>query len=77
MNSNPTQTPNVVIENPKARKIAGAVLDVAGLTLAAVIAADAASPAFDVGAVTVPALAVWSVLRAGFGLGVTAPNVPR
>lgn len=73
----PTQTPNVVIENPKARKIARTVLDVVGVVLGTVVIADASSVAFDVAAFTVPALGVWSYLRLAFGLAVDNPNTPK
>lgn len=72
----PTQTPNVVIESPRARKIARTVLDVAGVVLGTVVIADATSAAFDVAAFTVPALGVWSYLRLAFGLAVDNPNTP-
>ena len=75
-NPTPTQTPNVVIENPKARKVARTVLDVAGVVLGTVVIADASSGAFDVAAITVPALGVWSYLRLAFGLAVDNPNTP-
>ena len=70
------QTPNVVIENPKARKVARTILDVIGAGLAIVIAVDGASDAFSVVEFTVPALAGWAAARAVFGLGVDNPNTP-
>lgn len=70
------ETPNVVIENPKARKIAGIALDVTGLILGSAIVLDASTPAIDIEQVTVPAIALWSYLRAGFGLSVTSRNIP-
>lgn len=73
----PSQTPNVVIENPTARRIARTVLDVAGVILGTVIAVDGATEAFNVLAFTVPALVGWSYLRAAFGLGVDNTNTPR
>lgn len=72
-----TQTPNVVIENPQARKVARTVLDVAGVIVGTVVVVDLASEAFDVTAFTTPALAVWSYLRLAFGLGVDNPNTPK
>ncbi|GGO59182.1 hypothetical protein GCM10010910_01540 [Microbacterium nanhaiense] len=68
--------PNVVITNPKARKIARTVLDVVTLVVAVVVSADLASDAFDALAITTPALAVLGVLRPAFGLGVDNPNTP-
>ncbi|WP_314429558.1 hypothetical protein [Microbacterium lacticum] len=74
--STPTETPNVVIENPKVRKIARTILDGIGATLVIVMAVDAATGAFDLVAVTTPVLAGWSAARAVFGLTVDNPNTP-
>lgn len=71
------RTPNVVITNPRARKIARVVLDVTGLALGTVMAVDAATEAFNVLAVTIPALVGWTYLRAAFGLSVDNPNTPQ
>lgn len=70
-------TPNVVIENPKARRVARTVLDVAGVILGTVVVVDAATPAFDALAITAPALAGYAYLRSAFGLGVDNPNTPK
>lgn len=70
-------TPNVVIENPRARRIARTVLDVVGLVLGTVIVVDATSGAFDLTAWTAPALVGWAYLRAAFGLSVDNPNTPK
>lgn len=72
----PTQTPNVVITNPKARKIARTVLDIVGAALVVTMAVDAATDAFSAVALTVPVLAGWSAARAVFGLAVDNPNTP-
>lgn len=72
----PTTTPNVVIENPKIRRAIRTTLDVALLLTLAVAAGDSFSDAFDATTVTLPALAILGVLRAGFGLGVDNPNTP-
>lgn len=69
-------TPNVVIENPKARKIARTALDIAGVALGTVMVVDLASDAFDAAALTAPALAAWTYLRLAFGLAVDNPNTP-
>lgn len=71
-----SNVPNVVISNPKARKVARTVLDVAGLTIGTVVVVDAATPLFDVLYVTVPAMAGYTFLRGAFGLGVDNPNTP-
>lgn len=76
MNTYPTQTPNVRIENPKARKIARTVLDVIGALVGTVIVVDLASDAFDATAITAPVVAAWSYLRLVFGVAVDNPNTP-
>lgn len=77
MNSTPSPTPNVVIESPKARKIARTALDVAGAVLGTVMVVDIASDAFDAVAFTGPALAAWTYLRLVFGQAVDNPNTPK
>ena len=72
----PTRTPNVVIKNPTARKVAGTILDVTGLIIGSLVAIDIASDNIDWEMVTAPALAAWTYLRASFGLIVTNPNTP-
>ena len=69
-------TPNVVIQNPTARKIARIVLDVIGAALVITMAVDASTPAFDLLAVTVPVLAGWTAARTVFGFAVDTPNTP-
>lgn len=73
----PGATPNVVIENPKARKIARTTLDIVGVVLGTVIIVDLASDAFTAAAITTPTLAAWTYLRLAFGLGVDNPNTPK
>lgn len=72
-----TQTPNVVITNPTARRIARTVLDTVGAALVIVMAVDASTPAFDLLAVTVPVLAGWTAARTVFGFAVDNANTPR
>lgn len=72
----PTQTPNVVIENPRIRKVIRTVLDCIGGAAVIVQAADAVSPAFDLGAVTVPVLAAYATARVVFGFVVDNTNTP-
>lgn len=72
-----TETPNVVIENPKIRKIIGTTLDIALLILFTATAVDMASETIDISAFTVSAMAGVGALRAGFGLVVTNPNTPH
>lgn len=72
-----TVTPNVIIENPKARRIARTVLDSIGAALVISMAVDAATPAFDLLPVTVPILAGWSAARTVFGLTIDNMNTPK
>lgn len=73
----PSPTPNVVIENPKIRKGIRTALDCIGGAAVIVQAADAVSPAFDLGAVTVPVLAAYATARVVFGFVVDNTNTPR
>ena len=69
------ETPNVVIESPARRKVVYKVFGGLSLAVAAVVAADLASPAFDLAAYTAPALAVLGVIGAGIGYTATR-NTP-
>lgn len=73
----PLQTPNVIIESPRARRVARRILDVVGAALVITMAVDASTPAFDLLAVTVPVLAGWSAARSVFGLTVDDQNTPN
>lgn len=70
-------TPNVVITNPLARKIARIVLDTVGATLLIVMAVDAETDAFNLLNITAPLLAGWSAARTVFGFTVDTPNTPN
>lgn len=70
-------TPNVIIENPRARKIARGVLDVIGAILVVTMAVDASTEAFNLLAVTTPVLAGWGAARSVFGLTVDLRNTPK
>jgi hypothetical protein len=72
----PTTTPNVVIKDPGRRQKVYDVLGVVGLVLAAAVAADAASPAFDISQITLPAFAVYGVFASGLGFYPARQNVP-
>jgi hypothetical protein len=72
----PTETPNVVVSNPKVRKVANIVLGTAGLVLGTAIVVDGASPAFDITAYTGPILAGYVYLASLFQFAVTVPNIP-
>lgn len=73
----PSETPNVVIENPRIRKSLRTVLDtIGGLTFIAV-AVDVASTDFDIAAVTTPILAGYAAARVVFGFAVDNTNTPK
>jgi hypothetical protein len=73
---NPTETPNVVIENPRIRKALRTILDsIGGLTFIAV-AVDVASPDFDIASWTTPILAGYAAARVVFGFAVDNTNTP-
>jgi hypothetical protein len=78
--SNPGQnhyTPNVVVDNPIVRKVAGNVLAVASLVLAIAVLVDGAIGELDYGFVTGPAAVIITGLFGIFQLAVTSPNVPK
>lgn len=70
-------TPNVIVENPKVRRVVNYATHVSALIVAAVAAADASSDAFDVSGWTIPAGAVILTVSSLLGLGVTIPNIPK
>ena len=73
---NPTQTPNVNIENPRLRKILRTVLDSIGGLAFIAAAVDVASPKIDIYDITGPILAGYAVARVVFGFAVDNPNTP-
>lgn len=72
-----TETPNVVIENPKIRKRVRTALDTFGGLVFIFGAVDTASAAFDASEFTVPALAGYAVARVVFGFAVDNTNTPK
>lgn len=72
----PTYTPNVIVQNPHVRKIAGNVLAVATLVLLIATLVDSAISVLDYGFITGPAAVIVGGLFSIFQLGVTSPNVP-
>jgi hypothetical protein len=75
--TDPTYTPNVVVENPLVRKVVGNTLGVASLALAIATLVDGAIVELDYAFVTGPAAVIIAGLFGIFQLGVTSPNVPR
>lgn len=73
----PTQTPNVVIEDPRVRKAAGNILAVASLVEAIAVLVDGAIAQIDYGYITGPAAIIITGLFGIFQLAVTSPNVPK
>lgn len=74
---NPSETPNVVIENPALRKGINIAISAAGLVLGTAIVVDLATPAFDISAWTDPITAGLLYVGAFFGVAVTVPNIPK
>lgn len=72
----PTQTPNVIIENPRVRKVVRTSLDLIGAVLFITMAVDASTEAFNLLAYTVPVMTGWTAARTVFGLTVDNPNTP-
>jgi hypothetical protein len=73
----PSETPNVVIESPGIRKGINIAVSTVAIVLGTTIVVDAASPAFDLSAITNPVSAAVLYLASVFNLAVTLPNVPR
>lgn len=72
-----TQTPNVVVADPRVRKAANVVLGIVGLLVGVAVVTDLASPEIDLATYTTPVAAVYAFLASVFGLAVTTPNIPR
>lgn len=72
----PSVTPNVVVQDPRVRKVAGNVLGVSSLVLSIATLVDGAIPAADYSYVTGPAAVIIAGLFGIFQLAVTSPNVP-
>ncbi len=75
--SDPTVTPNVVIEDPVNRKRLNVIVSSLLILVGTAAAVDGATPAFDISAITVPASVGLLYVAAAFNLVVTLPNVPR
>lgn len=74
---NPSETPNVVIENPTLRRRIRTAVDVAGAAIFVVGAIDAAAAGFDLAWLLVPAGAGYIALRSVFGFTVDNRNTPK
>lgn len=73
----PVETQNVVIANPKVRRVVTGAMSITGIAIACTIAGDSVSDVFDLTAWTIPASAVYGTLAGFIGIGVTLPNTPR
>jgi hypothetical protein len=73
----PTQTANVIVENPAVRKVVGNILGGATLVLSIATLVDGAITAIDYAYITGPAAVIVGGLFGIFQLGVTSPNVPK
>lgn len=73
----PTQTPNVVIESPRARKILRSLIDCVGGAAFIAMSVDLASPQLDFAAWTFPIMAAYTAARVVFGFAVDNANTPR
>lgn len=73
----PTETPNVVVENPNIRRGANIVLGVVGILVGTAVVVDGSTDAFDISAITTPIFTGYAYLASIFGLAVTLPNIPR
>lgn len=72
----PTETPNVVIENPRVRSVAYKLFGWLSLIVAVTVVVDLATPSLDLSLWTTPILAGLSIL--GTGIGYTAArNTPK
>lgn len=73
----PTETPNVIVQNPAVRKVVGNILGGATLVLSIATLVDGAIAAVDYAYITGPAAVIIGGLFGIFQLGVTSPNVPK
>lgn len=72
----PTETPNVTIENPVARKRVRSAIDYFGALVFVVGAIDFATATFDLSQYLVPAGAAYIAVRTVFGFAVDNRNTP-
>lgn len=71
------QTPNVVVQSPRVRRVANWVLGSALIVVPTLGILDASSAELDFAVWLVPTTAVTMYLAGLFNIGVTAPNVPK
>lgn len=73
----PTETPNVVIEDPTVRRRIRTAVDIIGAVIFVVGAVDLAAEGFDLSWLLVPAGAGYIAVRSVFGFTVDNRNTPR
>lgn len=71
-----TDTPNVVVHNPKVRKVAQWVIGVAALVIPS-LAIVQSSSGLDFSSWLPAAMGVTSFLAGAFGIAVVVPNIPE
>lgn len=76
MSNVPTETPNVIVQNPVVRKVVGNVLGGATLALSIATLVDGAIEQISYSDITGPAAIIVAGLFGIFQLTVTSPNVP-
>jgi len=76
-NTQPTETPNVVIESPNHRRVLNVAISAVALVTGTAIVVDGVTPEFDISAITVPVSAGLLYVASFFNIAVTLPNVPR
>jgi len=72
-----TETPNVVIESPRIRRIITQIMGTIGAVIAVASAVDIAAPQLDFHNWTYPVAAGFAVLTSYYGISVTLPNIPK
>lgn len=70
------QTPNVVVSDPRVRKVANIIIGALLVVLPTAGILDGSSSAIDFSGWLLPAMAVTSFLAGVFNVAVTVPNIP-
>ena len=72
-----SNTPNVVVQNPKVRKVASWIIGISAIAFPALSVFDGRAEWVDMSAWLDPAIATTSFLAGVFGLAVIVPNIPK
>ena len=73
----PTETPNIIVQNPTVRKWVGNILAVATLVLSIATLVDGAIEQIAYSEYTGPAAVIIAGLFGIFQITVTSPNIPK